>query len=68
MRGKKKRPKLIATLKEKDCFKLAERDAKTRVQNCQQWETKGSPRASAGRTIGAPGEKLPPEDLPRKKP
>lgn len=38
---------------------------KTRIQNCQQ-ERKGSPRASAGRAVGASGEELP-EDLPGKK-
>lgn len=64
----KRRVKPIATLREKDSFKLEGKRCKTRVQNCQQQETKGSPRASAGRVIGPPGEELPPEDLPGKKP
>lgn len=49
-------------------FQACKKRCKTRLQNCQQQETKGSPRASAGRVIGPPGEELPPEHLPGKKP
>lgn len=57
-----RRVKLIDTLRG---GKKGRKRCKTRVQNCQQ-ERKGSPRASAGRAVGASGEELP-EDLPGKK-
>lgn len=60
--------KPIATLKEKDSFKLARRDAKQELRTVSNRRQKAAPGQVLERVIGPPGEELPPEDLPGKKP
>lgn len=65
---RKKKSEVDSYTKGKRLFQTCRKRCKARAQNCQQQETKGSPRASAGRAIGALREEQPTKTCQQKSP